>query len=33
MGNHYPAGGINLGPTLTYGYIAARPIAGIRAYE
>ncbi|PAU51804.1 FAD-dependent oxidoreductase [Pseudomonas indica] len=33
MGGHYPSGGINLGPALTFGYVAARHIAGVRAYE
>ncbi|MDH1261320.1 FAD-dependent oxidoreductase [Pseudomonas sp. GD03944] len=33
MGGHYPSGGINLGPALTFGYIAGRHIAGASAYE
>jgi succinate dehydrogenase/fumarate reductase flavoprotein subunit len=33
MGGHYPAGGINLGPALTFGYIAGRDLAGVTAYE
>src|SRR4029453_17688997 len=29
MGGHYPAGGINLGPALAFGYIAGRDLAGL----
>jgi succinate dehydrogenase/fumarate reductase flavoprotein subunit len=33
MGGHYPSGGINIGPAMTFGYIAGRDIAGVTAYE
>ena len=33
MGGHYPAGGINLGPALTFGYIAGRDLAIATHYE
>ena len=29
MGGHYPAGGITLGPGMTFGYIAGRTLAGL----
>jgi len=29
MGGHYPSGGINLGPAMTFGFVAGRHVAGI----
>lgn len=30
MGGHYPAGGVNIGPALTFGFVAGRELAGVR---
>ncbi|URW75101.1 FAD-dependent oxidoreductase [Sphingomonas donggukensis] len=29
LGGHYPAGGINLGPAMTFGFLAGRTLAGL----
>ena len=29
MGGHYPAGGINMGPAMAFGYVAGRDLAGV----
>lgn len=33
MRGNYPSGGVNLGPALTFGYIAGRDLAGVENYE
>jgi succinate dehydrogenase/fumarate reductase flavoprotein subunit len=33
MGGHYPSGGVNIGPAMTFGYVAGRDIAGAEEYE
>lgn len=33
MGGSYPAGGINLGPAMTFGFVAGRDLAGLPPFE
>ncbi|MGE3286553.1 MAG: hypothetical protein AB7J32_10690 [Pseudonocardia sp.] len=33
MGGHYPSGGINIGPAMTFGHVAGRHAAGATARE
>jgi succinate dehydrogenase/fumarate reductase flavoprotein subunit len=33
MGGHYPAGGINIGPAMAFGYLAGRDLAGLTAAD
>jgi succinate dehydrogenase/fumarate reductase flavoprotein subunit len=33
MGGHYPSGGINIGPAMTFGFIAGRDAAGVTSPE